>query len=265
MLDAGLGDVGILAKTEVKQGNVLGNMKAALVGTQPDAAADAGPTASEKWASSGGLWGKMKSTVGNDTAARDSGPMCFPGSGRVWVRNQGEMEIADLHRGQEILTSTGFSQVLGFLHREVQVSGVYIEICTESYSKITVSGEHVLFIETVAECARMNIPACLVRTGEHRLLKLSPDGSFVPVTVVGVTRGVVKTGIYAPLTETGDLVVDGFWCSCYATPVHWGLQNTHSLSDLVMAPFKNNSDGGDVSGIPLFAQRLFELAEGVLA
>merc|ERR1712194_971349 len=52
--------------------------------------------------------------------------------------------------------------------------------------------------------------------------------------VVNEVRRVMLQGAHAPLTASGNLLVDGILCSCYAPPAAWGL--SHRLCHSSMMP-----------------------------
>ena len=256
--DAGHHATAILAKSSVKESNITSSLKEGIFGKKVE---QEGAEGAQR---SGGLMGSVKGAMAKDKAARNDAPMCFPGDATVWVKHAGERHMANLKVGEVILTSTGFSEVVGFLHREL-FEASFLQIST-SCGSLTISREHIVFVEELS--VRTNLPAACLRPGEHKLLRLSADGDFVAIPITAIAE-VRSRGVYAPLTSSGNLVVDGFLCSCYATPAHWGLRNTHGISDLVMAPLKTHAVDGlhdrQGYGMPVYAKQLLSMAEAVLA
>ena len=242
-------DSALLAKASVKESSLYSSLSDGVMVKKAEAAEDP--------SRSGGLFGNLKSSLAKDQAAKEDSPMCFPGEATVWVKNVGERKMENLQIGDIVLTSSGFNEVVGFLHRE-PFEAPFLRINT-NFGMLTISRDHIVFVQDACT-RRTNLPAACLRPGVHNILRLHADGNFIaiPITDISATR---SEGFYAPLTTSGDIVVDGFLCSCYATPTNWELTNTHAISDLIMSPLKTANN--DV--LSAYAQRLLWFADAILA
>ena len=171
-------------------------------------------------------------------ATRSGG--CFDGDSIVYTK-EGAVPIRDVRIGDEILSvssdgSLQLSEVLLFLDREPNGTRLYYEIETESGSKISLTPSHLIFVadnnETEISRAMRRVEyAKNVQTGQF--LYTSSKGDIQSMTSIAMdshqsrplyayfdrvvrVRTRKATGAYAPLTRTGNLVVNNVIASCYA-------------------------------------------------
>jgi len=108
--------------------------------------------------------------------------------------------------------ATVWSPVMSFLHREPETMAQYLVLGythpVYGYGAVTCSADHLLFCVERGDMA----PAAQITPGNH--LKLCNNTDVLSVEVTGVMN-VTEKGVYAPLTNTGTLVVDGIVASCY--------------------------------------------------
>lgn len=90
--------------------------------------------------------------------------------------------------------------------------------------KLLVTENHLIFRGLEA------IRAKDVATGDV-ITTVSHNGTFVESIVTSV-KIVHLTGVYAPLTESGTIVVEGVLCSCYA------VVNSHNLAHAAFLPLR---------------------------
>jgi len=144
--------------------------------------------------------------------------LCFPATS-VAMTPTGNKMMKELAIGDtvRVVTPEGrveWSQVCGWLHREPTKSATYVRISTSRRS-VVISPAHLLAI--VRNGAIEFVPASEVRPGTALLeCDTNPTASNVwgnPVTKMEVVEA---EGVYAPLTVSGTIVVDGVAASCYA-------------------------------------------------
>lgn len=131
-----------------------------------------------------------------------------------------------------------FSPVLMFLDRDLKVDRLYYQLETETGTRITATPSHLLF---VAESKAPNTGLTLegpqfakdIAVGQYLYVRNGTHQEATLERVVRITTSVGK-GAYAPLTATGNLVVNNITASCYALirsqtlahlsflPVRWG-------------------------------------------
>merc|ERR1712137_494232 len=79
-------------------------------------------------------------------------------------------------------------------------------------------GNHVVFVVST-DGAQGDIPVSAVRPGDQLLVRSDVQKeSMVPSPILAVERETTATGMYAPFTSSGTLVVDGVVASNYGTP-----------------------------------------------
>lgn len=138
--------------------------------------------------------------------------------------------------GDEVLTLDPvsglpqFSEVLLFLDRKPSERRTFVQISTFSGRQITVTPSHLLLIMQEDGEVRPMF-AGQVRRGT-RLLVLPPGADAVvwdQVTHVDVR---LETGVFAPLTSTGTIIVDEVAASCYA------VVKSHLLAHVSFSPVR---------------------------
>lgn len=158
-------------------------------------------------------------------AAKSGG--CFQGDSVV-LTIDGAKKISELDIGSEVLTANRdgtfiYSQIILFLDWDPYKSRQFYVLHTNTGRNITLTPSHLIFVvngnKTRAVFTRD------VRPGQFILAKHFEQSSVSPELVTNVTA-IIRTGVYAPLTVQGNLVVDGFVASCYAiindqTLAHW--------------------------------------------
>jgi hypothetical protein len=185
---------------------------------------------------------------------------CFPGVATVQERRRGTMRVADVEVGDQLVGLGGsFSRVATFLHNNADVAEVFLEIC---YRRTVGGGGHLLVSPQHLVHARLRgrssrDPSSQAWCDEDRgidgLLRkpeiawswapaenIRPhdelnDGNNSPLVVESVSR-VCLQGVFAPLTATGELLVNGALCSCYAPPSAWMIP--HMACHTAMLPVR---------------------------
>lgn len=148
---------------------------------------------------------------------------CFPGHAEIRGKGAEAIRMDQLTVGSEIHVGTYVDKVTNFLHREADDEAPFLRLFTER-GILEVTGNHLVFIKS-PEGVRYAVLAETVRVGDmlqHR------DGGAQVQSIEAFTA----TGFYAPLTTSGELEVNGFFTSCYASFPH------HSIAHLMMLPLQ---------------------------
>ena len=155
---------------------------------------------------------------------------CFSASSLVFVkRKQGPVQMKDLEVGDEVLdVDLQYVKVIGWLHRDESLDAEFIELSCGSAS-LEVTPEHLLYCTD----AQDYVQAKLARTLETLFF----DGSMMPRRIES-KRTVQRTGIYAPLTTSGTLLVNGINASCYASPGELYFSISQSAGQIALAPYR---------------------------
>lgn len=154
-------------------------------------------------------------------ASHSSG--CFTATSTVLTESGERRLLSDLRLGERVLSMSKegkpvFSEVLLFMDRDINQKREFVEIRTESGSKITVTPAHLLLSTSLISSQNVERRQKYVfadRIQEGDLLLVNINGSLVPDRVQRVSA-TLSRGVYAPLTAEGTIVVDNVVASCYA-------------------------------------------------
>lgn len=201
----------------------------------------------------------------HSVAAKSGG--CFPGDTLVTLEGGATKLMRNLRPGDRVLTAADgggplvYSPVLSFLDRQPNATKTFYVIGTRAGLNITLTAAHLIFVtdcpslagETRKDSAR-TVFASEVRPGQ---CVLTPQGEAALSAVTFVMQR-SSSGLYAPLTHSGSIVVNGVLASCYAALdshrlAHWVLAPLRFFYSL-MGPSEAQSDG--LHWYPRLLQRL---------
>lgn len=215
---------------------------------------------------------------------------CFTGESKVLTESGQTKNMSNVVLGDKIqsVDSSGnivYSEVLMFMDREPSEHRKFITLTTEDGSVLTLTSTHL--VHTGApDCNDIScfVPSYAGNVQKGQKLMVSTNGLHPQVVVqVEVTS---HTGVYAPLTTMGNLVVDGVLASCYAVidsqsiahaafaPVRWWYNIKHNAQYLLRTFSFTNSAANAVprtstvvpppNGIHWYPDFLYNLARYVL-
>lgn len=163
--------------------------------------------------------------------------------------------MLDVKVGDEIASgfddgnSLHFSKVIAFLHKDEHMDSVFIQLETERGQVLLLTKNHLIFrypskttdsrkddFNTYSSQFQNNLfdleatHAENIQIGDFVYIR-STRNSVSVSKVINVTF-VMKTGVYAPLTESGTVLVDDVFLSCYAVVVD------HNLAHAVFLPVR---------------------------
>lgn len=213
-------------------------------------------------------------------SARTGG--CFHGDGLVQTP-VGAKRLADVLLGDRVLAlgadgrTAVFSEVIAFLDRQPEAERVFYSVVTECGRHLTLTPGHLVFYVGPDQKEPL-LPtfAARIRPGGFVLAQGSGNDTrgvwrrfsvnartssdLRPVRVRDV-RAVWLSGVYAPLTREGTVIVDGVAASCYAgvqnqALAHWAFAPLRLWRSLV-APSKPTPCGFD--GVHWYADALYRL------
>jgi len=132
-------------------------------------------------------------------------PVCFSGSAEVQAEGKGATRMDALKIGDSVMTGDGsYSKVYSFGHFAPNEKAEYLQIHADSMeTPLEISVEHMLYANGKLA------PAAQVKVGDMLV-----SGHGPPVEVKSI-RKITSRGAYAPLTTTGDIVVNGVIASSY--------------------------------------------------
>jgi endo-alpha-1,4-polygalactosaminidase (GH114 family) len=125
--------------------------------------------------------------------------ICFSGETTVQVKNKGAMPMKKLEIGDEVLAAAGkYEQVYSFGHRHESVRAEFLQLLP---STLEISRDHMLLVRG------RYVPASAVQVGDELE---SASGDVITVKAINT---VVRTGVYAPFTSSGTIVVSNIKAS----------------------------------------------------
>ncbi|XP_018577891.1 protein hedgehog-like [Anoplophora glabripennis] len=144
---------------------------------------------------------------------------CFTGEDTVTTPNGVKKSLSELQIGEKILsfdTSSKklvFSEVILFLDYDPLQKRKFLTIFLASGRTFTVTSNHLLLVGNLKYTR--TVYAEKVKIGDSLLVSKS-NGTIFEDNVLEI-KTVMKTGVYAPLTQVGTIVVNDMIASCYAT------------------------------------------------
>lgn len=198
-------------------------------------------------------------------AAKTGG--CFSGDTQVILEDGATKQMRDLHPGDRVLASSTadghgpllYSTVLSFLDHQPNVTKIFYIIGTNTGHNISLTAAHLIFVTDCTgglsepkwegttdepllgsvqgrrpslEAGLTPVFASEVRQGQCVLTSQGEVGSQATLSVVTFVEEQRSTGLYAPLTQHGSIVVNGVLASCYAAV------DNHHLAHWVLAPLR---------------------------
>ena len=156
---------------------------------------------------SGGGGGGGGGDSSSDSGGGGTG--CFSESSVVEVLGKGYVQMSNLEIGDAILTGISkqeHSPVYAFGHHSKNAKATFYQITTtKDGSPLEMTGEHLVFVQGKVNPVR----ADSVQIGD---ILLGNSGSGAAVSAVSMVE---KKGLYAPLTASGSLLVNGVVASSY--------------------------------------------------
>lgn len=161
---------------------------------------------------------------------------CFSSDSTVKLVNGVDLAVKNLRVGDlvQVMTkdgSIGFSEVVLFAdYKPNMPHASHVMIETEKPAKnITLTPSHLIFTTYSTGTQMHSKHAGSVSPGEFLLV--SSDGALVLSQVKRVSH-VNRTGMVAPVTMEGNIIVDGVLSSCYA------MIPDHGIAHTVFAPLR---------------------------
>ena len=212
---------------------------------------------------------------------------CFSADSTVMTSDGSRLKLSQLKVGDSVLSVNSasgeleFSPIILFLDRDTKETRQFLTIQTESGHSLTLTPTHLIYTSTGDDRQGADAEAT-AEVMEAVYAKDVQEGDFVLVhDSLGLIKAVrvthvearVHSGVFAPLTSAGNLVVDGVVASCYAVidsqtlahtafaPLRWWsyVPAVWPLASEVKSSIASNEIAD--SGIHWYAKALYSLAE----
>merc|ERR1719343_1205386 len=161
---------------------------------------------------------------GGDSTDGSSDPVtdttCFSSFNDVEVQGQGTISMDAVKVGDYVRTGNdSFSRVFSLAHLDHDVEADFLQIYAEGLQKpLEITGMHMLFSAGTA-----------VRADEVSV------GDMLGKNKVTEIKSIKRNGVYAPITESGDIVVSGIHASSYYAFLDHIPFNQHVMSHFFFA------------------------------
>lgn len=137
-------------------------------------------------------------------------PFCFSGDSTVVREHDGIVSMKDLQIGDRVLNANGdFDRVFSFGHYGPHVKAEFLQLHLEGKHVLEATADHMVFRDD-----GVAVPAGLIRVGDKLQLAASHGEASVLVEKI---QTVTKTGVYAPITESGTIAVNNVAASSFVS------------------------------------------------
>ena len=199
-------------------------------------------------------------------AAEDRGMSCFPEDATVRLeggrtKKMKELQVGDKVASLDVVTGrVVYNRVLTFLDIKPNSSNTFITIRTKTpAAEVAITESHLIYQLNKQAQQETAVFARDLNVGDFVYVRHGTGlEKFTAGRVVGIEwrRG---KGAYAPLTETGNIVVNNVLCSCYAMisdqrVAHWSFAPLRFAEWLFPGVAVHNS-----SGVHWYAQALYKI------
>ncbi|KAM9305252.1 indian hedgehog protein [Gastrophryne carolinensis] len=206
----------------------------------------------------------------HSAAAKTGG--CFPGTAMVTLESGEKLPVPKLRPGTRVLAMDSFGQptysdFITFLDQDPRAENLFRVIeTTDPPRRLSLTPTHLIFVADNFSTSAADYQAVFasgVRAGQYILVSGVPG--LVPARVMSVSTH-RESGIYAPLTKHGTIVVDDIVVSCFALVqkqrlaqlAFWPLRVLYSLGMAI------GDESSQQVGIHWYSQFLYQLGRMVL-
>ncbi|RZC40304.1 Hint and/or PT-HINT domain containing protein [Asbolus verrucosus] len=153
---------------------------------------------------------------------------CFSGDSTVLTSTGQRRKLSEVQVGERILAEDPstkemvFSEVLLFLHYDPYQKREFLQITLSKGQVLTVTPNHLVVSGKLTDSR--TVYAKKLKIGDT--LRVSDSNNRLKEDEIVQVKPVLRTGVFAPLTTVGTLVVNDVLASCYATVddqslAHW--------------------------------------------
>ncbi|XP_050297430.1 sonic hedgehog protein [Anthonomus grandis grandis] len=150
---------------------------------------------------------------------------CFTGDSTVLTSTGARLPLSDLRAGEKILAQDPttkklvFSEVILFLDYNPTQKRQFLHFILKSGRTLTITPYHLMTLKD-----GRTVYAGTLKPGDKVLISIDKDTTSED-SINSITS-VLRTGVYAPLTKVGTVVINDVVASCYATVdsqrlAHW--------------------------------------------
>jgi hypothetical protein len=151
--------------------------------------------------------------------------------------------------------SLSYTKVVSWLHYDPNQKSTFLKINLDGLDSLTVSPDHLLYDPSKK--------SFVLAEQAESLQVLSMDAVFcdIPLTGKNTFETVTVEGVYAPLTESGTILVQNVIASCYASPERFRSMISHSSANAAMWAVRKGYVPFNFHAIEEYIEMLCELGE----
>ncbi|GMR43188.1 hypothetical protein PMAYCL1PPCAC_13383, partial [Pristionchus mayeri] len=137
---------------------------------------------------------------------------CFSGD-LIVETSEGPKRMRELKTGDEVMSVEesviSFSPIIMFLHRDEQIMAEFNVISTANGNSVKLTNEHLIYVTDCNSSSSIRLVRAKEVTTEHcvAVSRYSHEHTLSLQRVKSVTK-IFERGIFAPLTSTGDIIVN---------------------------------------------------------
>merc|ERR1711862_134642 len=156
---------------------------------------------------------------GGDNGGDDG--ICFSAFNNVEVRGKGMVSMDMVQVGDNVRSGKdAFSRVISLAHLDHETEADYLQIHADGLENpLEISHVHMVFVQNKA-----------VRAAEVKV------GDMLGENKVSEIKTVKRAGLYAPITEAGELMVNGVRASSYVSYMDYVPLDQHMMTHMFYAP-----------------------------
>jgi Hint module len=162
----------------------------------------------------------------DDTGGGGSG-VCFSSRNKVHVRGKGLVPVSSLQIGDFVLAGGGkFSRIYSFSHLDHRRPAEYLQISMTGVPEpLEISELHMLWVNNKMARAATAKEGDVVFYKERKV-------------VIEKIKMVHRIGAFAPVTESGDILVGGVLCSCFVAILDHSPISQHFATHAFLSPVR---------------------------
>ncbi|KAK3105610.1 hypothetical protein FSP39_001680, partial [Pinctada imbricata] len=165
--------------------------------------------------------GHIHCSVKSDSSAAIKIGGCFSGTSIVTTEGSGKIPMSELAVGDRVLSITSdgtlkYSDVITFLDRDKNRVGNFFNILTSDKRKITLTDKHILYVSHQNSSKLSDyLPVFAEKVTTNNYVLITHKDIEIKASKVVQIDTLSSSGVYAPLTYDGTIVVDDVIASCY--------------------------------------------------
>uniref|UniRef100_A0A914P2U6 Hint domain-containing protein n=1 Tax=Panagrolaimus davidi TaxID=227884 RepID=A0A914P2U6_9BILA len=149
---------------------------------------------------------------------------CFSGDTIVTTLNNSKKRLDELEIDEWIFSAgdgrIGFNKVISWLHRMPNINAEFLKLTLENGKSLKVTRKHFIYKIECSANETLNFKYDLIQAENilpsDCLLSLNDENVHLIPTRIYKIEIIHERGIYAPLTDSGQIIVNNIFASCYS-------------------------------------------------